>query len=69
METQYLLLFRKMECQLLLDVDCTQETGYDFVTEEDQEMLEVVTGKGDVQEGTTLDEAKAKKAFCVYLDG
>jgi len=59
----------KMECQLLLDVDCTQETGYDFVTEGDQEMLEVVTGNKDVEKGTTLDEAKAKKAFCVYLDG
>lgn len=69
MDTLYLLLFRKMECQLLLDVDCTQETGYDFVTEEDQEMLEVVTGNKDVEEGTTLDQAKAKKAFCVYLDG
>jgi len=59
----------KMECELLLDVDCSDETGYDFVTDDDQEMLEVVTGGKEVQEGTVLDKEKARKAFCVYLDG
>ena len=58
-----------MECELLLDVDCSDETGYDFVTDDDQEMLEVVTGGKEVQEGTVLDKEKARKAFCVYLDG
>ena len=58
-----------MECDLLLDVDCTEETGYDFVTDEEQEILEIVTGDKQKEDGRELDNEKARKAFCVYLDG
>jgi len=59
---------KHMECELLIDVDCTEETGYDFVSEEDQNIIEVVTGDKQMEDGTDLDPEKAKKAFCVYLD-
>eukprot|EP00092_Neocalanus_flemingeri_P006923 GFUD01007473.1.p1 GENE.GFUD01007473.1~~GFUD01007473.1.p1 ORF type:complete len:334 (+),score=84.19 GFUD01007473.1:264-1265(+) len=60
---------KTMECELLLDVDCKEETGYDFVTEEDQEIMEIVNGDKEVEDGTTLDKEKVRKGFCVYLDG
>jgi len=60
---------KTMECDLLLDVDCTEETGYDFVTEEEQEILEIVTGDKQKEDGRELDDEKVRKAFCVYLDG
>ena len=60
-------MLRNMECDLLVDVDCKEETGYDFVTDEDQEVLEIVTGGKQIENGKLLD--KARKAFCVFLDG
>ena len=52
-----------------MDVDCTEETGYDFVTDEDQEVLEIVTGGKQIEDGRVLDKDKSTKAFCVFLDG
>eukprot|EP00090_Calanus_glacialis_P009494 TRINITY_DN17875_c0_g1_i1.p1 TRINITY_DN17875_c0_g1~~TRINITY_DN17875_c0_g1_i1.p1 ORF type:complete len:405 (-),score=95.47 TRINITY_DN17875_c0_g1_i1:333-1460(-) len=60
---------KNMECDLLVDVDCKEETGYDFVTDEDQEALEIVTGGKQIEDGRVLDKEKARKAFCVFLDG
>ena len=62
-------MLRNMKCDLLVDVDCTEETGYDFVTDEDQEVLEIVTGGKQIEDGRVLDKEKARKAFCVFLDG
>jgi len=60
---------RHMECELKLNVDCSSESGYDFVTDEDQRVLEIVSGTRQLEPGSTLDKQKAKKAFCVILDG
>lgn len=60
---------KNMECELLVDIDCKEETGYDFPTDEEQEILEIVTGDKQVEDGRVLDKGKARKAFCVYLDG
>ena len=59
-----------MQCDIKLDVDCTDYQLYFFPDELDAVIFDKIHGSRDMDlsEGQKYPE-KAKNAFCVYLDG
>ena len=60
-------LFRTVQCDLHLDLDCTNYLLYDFPDEKDIEIYETLRGDGNI--GKTYNQERLRKAFCIYLDG
>ena len=63
----YFILFRTVQCDLHLDLDCTNYLLYDFPDEIDIEIYETLHCDGNIEQ--TYDHERLKKAFCIYLDG
>ena len=60
-----------MQCDMKLDVDCTDYQLYFFPDELDAVIFDKIHGRRDMdlsEEGQIHPE-KARNAFCVYLDG
>ena len=59
-----------MQCDIKLDVDCTDYQLYFFPDELDAVIFDKIHGRRDIdlREGQNYPE-KARNAFCVYLDG
>ena len=60
-----------MQCDIKLDVDCTDYQLYFFPDELDAVIFDKIHGRRDMdlsEEGQRYPE-KARNAFCVYLDG
>ena len=59
-----------MQCDIKLDVDCTDYQLYFFPDELDAVIFDKIHGSRnmDLSEGQNYPE-KARNAFCVYLDG
>ena len=60
-----------MQCDIKLDVDCTDYQLYFFPDELDAVIFDKIHGSRDMdlsEEGQRYPE-KARNAFCVYLDG
>ena len=59
--------FRTLQCDLHLDLDCTNYLLYDFPDELDVEIYEALRADDSVVK--TYDQQRLQKAFCIYLDG
>ena len=62
-----LYIFRTVQCDLHLDLDCTNYLLYDFPDEIDIEIYEALRADGNIEQ--TYDQERLRKAFCIYLDG
>ena len=60
-------LFSKMQCDLQLNVDCTEYELYYFPDGEDVRVYESLHGNNEIESPSSL--SKAKTAFCLYMDG
>ena len=56
-----------MQCDLRLNVDCTEYELYYFPDGEDVRVYESLHGSNDIESPSSLN--KAKTAFCLYMDG
>ena len=59
--------FSKMQCDLRLNVDCTEYELYYFPDGEDVRVYDSLHGSNDIESPSSLN--KAKTAFCLYMDG
>jgi len=56
-----------LQCDLHLDLDCTNYLLYDFPDQLDIEIYEALRTDDSIEQ--TFDQERLKKAFCIYLDG
>ena len=63
----YIYPFSKMQCDLKVNVDCTEYELYYFPDGEDVRVFESLHGNNEIESPSS--QSKAKTAFCLYMDG
>ena len=56
-----------MQCDLKVNVDCTEYELYYFPDGEDVRVFESLHGNNEIESPSS--QGKAKTAFCLYMDG
>ena len=56
-----------MQCDLKVNVDCTEYELYYFPDEEDVRVFESLHGNNEIESPSS--QSTAKTAFCLYMDG